>query len=181
MSRPRYDYNSKEGMATAAWGGQMWFCLHVVAQNYPPKPSDEDRVHYHNYFVDLQHVLPCGGCRENYAQNLKDTGFGPEVFDSRHTLTRFIWALHNTVNERLQKPTRDFESTRDFYEQFRARCRKRTARRESGCVDPSRLRKFRCKMLVLPADGSDADDSDDEAVWIDPRCYEAKRGRKKRR
>ena len=65
------EYNSGDGMLTTVWGPGMWHYLHTMSFNYPVHPTKEDKKHYKDFVLQLQHVLPCSKCRENLKKNFK--------------------------------------------------------------------------------------------------------------
>lgn len=128
------DYKSDNGFLTSVWGPSLWFTLHIISLNYPTDPTAEDKRQYKKFFDSLQHVLPCGICRQNLCSNLSCTGYGPHVFDSRTTLARFVHKLHQCVNKMLgKKYTVPFEEMRDTYENFRARCNLASNSKSATC------------------------------------------------
>ena len=117
------DFRSADGFLTSVWGPSLWMTLHTISLNYPCKPTTAQRKQYKAFFDSLQHVLPCGKCRDNLKTNLKATAYGPHVFASRDTLSKWVHALHTNVNEMLGKPNRvSYDEMRQTYEHFRARC-----------------------------------------------------------
>ena len=52
-------------MLTSVWGPSMWHYLHTMSFNYPVKPTPEEKKHYKEFILSLQHVLPCKYCRIN--------------------------------------------------------------------------------------------------------------------
>ena len=117
------DFRSADGFLTSVWGPSLWMTLHTISLNYPCKPTAAQRKQYKAFFDSLQHVLPCGKCRDNLKTNLKATAYGPHVFASRDTLSKWVHALHTNVNEMLGKPNRvSYDAMRQTYEHFRARC-----------------------------------------------------------
>ena len=67
------DFTSKDGMLTTIWGPGMWHFLHTMSFNYPDQPSKDEMQHYKDFFISLKHVLPCGKCRDNFKELLKNT------------------------------------------------------------------------------------------------------------
>ena len=57
-------------MDPSIWGKHGWKFIHFVAQGYPDKPSQEQKLQYKNFFNSIQYVLPCSFCRDHYTQNL---------------------------------------------------------------------------------------------------------------
>ena len=169
------DFNSKNGFLTSVWGPSLWFVLHIISLNYPMAPSARNRREYRKFFDSLQHVLPCGICRDNLCRNLKCTGYGPHVFKSRSTLSRFVHKLHNCVSGMLGKDKckLSYKDMRKMYENFRARCSlKNSSRRatrkkragEGGCTDPVSGIKSKCTLRIVPIDYCTS------SIEIDKRC-----------
>ena len=148
-----YDnYDSRDGMMTSVWGPSTWHMLH------------------RDFVLGLVHVLPCGKCRENLARTLATLPLRAAHMQSRASFSRYMYDLHETVNDMLGKRSGlSYEQVRDRYEHFRARCgappppqtptkkknrsvRARDAhhRGEKGCTEPSRGRKTKCVLRILP-------------------------------
>ena len=66
------DYISGDGMVTSIWGPPMWHYLHTMSFNYPVNPTNEDKKHYKEFFITLQYVLPCVGCKKSYGEFIAD-------------------------------------------------------------------------------------------------------------
>ena len=117
------DYNSGDGMLTAIWGPPMWHTLHTISFNYPVKPSKEQKDNYYQYFLTLQHILPCKYCRENLKKNLKNKPLQLCDMKNRETYSRFIYELHERINSQLGKTSGlSYCDVRERYEHFRSRC-----------------------------------------------------------
>ena len=65
------EFNSGDGMLTQVWGPGMWHFLHTMSFNYPIRPSEHDKKHYRDFILSMQHILPCGKCRDNLKKNFK--------------------------------------------------------------------------------------------------------------
>ena len=63
------DFNDGDGMLVSVWGPAQWHFLHTMSFNYPVNPTKEDRIHYREYMLNLENVLPCKYCRENLKKN----------------------------------------------------------------------------------------------------------------
>ena len=133
------DYESDMGFSTYIWGPAFWHVLHTISFNYPVKPTKEDKKNYITFIKSLQFVLPCGSCRENFKKNInaKETKLTMKVMKNRESLSRWLNNLHNTINKQLGKDVNvKYEDSRDFYEQFRAKCTKPTKKQHGGCHKP---------------------------------------------
>lgn len=166
------DYNSNDGMMTSIWGPPMWHILHTISFNYKVNPSEEEKEQYKQFILSLQHVLPCRACRENLKSNLKATNFGDHVFRNRETFSKYIFNLHQKVNEMLGKKNNlTYEIVRDRYENFRARCglklensQQQVCGLETGCTVPITGIKSKCVMRIIPFI------TDTETFKIDDNC-----------
>ena len=130
-SSPAYtkkEYRSDNGMLTSVWGPSAWHLLHTMSFNYPTHPSARQKREYRAFVLNMQNVLPCGKCRENFAKNLVSLPLHARHMKSRATFSRYIFRLHELVNAMLGKKSGlTYAQVRDRYEHFRARCRPETA------------------------------------------------------
>lgn len=84
------------------WGPSMWLSLHTITLNYPENPSIHDKKAMSDFFTNLQYVLPCQKCSDNYANHL--IKFPIENFlGSRDELVEWLIHIHNEVNKQLGK------------------------------------------------------------------------------
>ena len=195
------DYNSGDGMITYIWGPAMWLFLHTTSFNYPVIPSESDKKHYYKFFKNLQNILPCRYCRENYAENIKKIHkltYG--VMKNRETLSRWVFELHEIINERLGKKSGlSYEDVRDRYEHFRSRClldpeeiikgekgmkgekekgmkgekeKGMKGEKEKGCTDSLYGLKSKCVINIIPRNNRS------NSFKMDPKCI-IKKGKNK--
>ena len=144
------DYNSSQGMSTRVWGPSAWHFLHTVSFNYPVSPTLTDIEHYKAFVQSLGKVLPCGHCRDNLPENLKQINYGDHHFKSRDTFSHMIYELHEQVNMSLGKESGlTYKQVRDLYEHFRSRCSTTTATHK-GCTDPLDDTKKQCLIKIVP-------------------------------
>lgn len=117
------NYNSGNGMLTTIWGPPQWHLLHTISFNYPVRPTKSQKRHYKEYILSLQHVLPCGKCRENLKRNLAVLPLTEKELESRDTFSLYIYNLHELVNTMLKKKSNlTYQQVKDKYEDFRAKC-----------------------------------------------------------
>lgn len=85
------------GVNTRAFGPHLWKVLHKIAQLLERRKIPFTMENKERYFGPLRVILPCVYCRKSY----------PEYFEilSRKEMspTRFVYELHNMVNEKLNK------------------------------------------------------------------------------
>lgn len=110
-------------MDTRFWGPDGWKLLHMVAQNYPEHPTKIEQNTYKIFFESLQHVLPCIYCRMSYTEYINDIPIN-KFIDSKKNMTKWLYLIHNKVNDKLRKqgllhykdPT--FDEVYDKYEKY---------------------------------------------------------------
>ena len=154
------DFNSGDGMLTSVWGPSMWHSLHTISFNYPVKPTTENKQDYYKFFLSMKNVLPCKYCRLNYVKNLKEVPLTMKTMENRHTLSRWLYDLHEEINKMLGKKSNlTYEDVKLRYEMFRSRCldkpkKKKTHKKkiESGCVQPLYGKKSKCVINIVPKD-----------------------------
>ena len=165
-------FNSGDGMITTVWGPPLWHTLHTISFNYPTHPDRATRKQYYRFLRSLEHVLPCGHCRNNYGHNLHDLGFSKAHLRSRATFSRFIFDLHEHVNAMLGKPPSGltYDRVRERYENFRSRCVNTAddalvtapatadaadaGPTERGCTEPLYGKKSKCIMRIVPKESA---------------------------
>lgn len=144
-----HDDYKNNGLITKIWGGPGWIFNHSITFGYPLNPTLEQKEKYRNYFVSLGDVLPCKYCRESYRKFITSgkTALTDNALGNRHTLTKWLYDVHNAVNDKLEV---DYGITYDDmvarYESFRARCGK-TNKMAKGCVAPLDYKAFSFKKL----------------------------------
>lgn len=142
-------------MQTNVWGPVGWSFLHCVAHGFPESPREFDvetglptgttAARYKAFFLSLGHVLPCKYCRESYISYVHET---PPLTESRASLTRWLWEIHNRVNAKLgvEYDGADFNTVCAKYESFRAKCSDKSL---LGCTTPDANRtKKRSRVII---------------------------------
>ena len=157
-------YQSGDGMVTSVWGPPLWHYLHTMSFNYPVNPTMEDKKHYKDFILSLQHVLPCKHCRLNLKKNFKALPLTNNDMKNRDSFSRYVYNLHEIVNRMLQKKSGlSFCDVRDRYEHFRSRCtidkpklfspnliKKTRKQKEKGCTEPLYGKKSKCVIKIVP-------------------------------
>ena len=175
------DFYSGDGFLTKVWGPTQWHTLHTISFNYPVNPTKQQQQQYRDYVFSLQHVLPCGACRKNFANNLKNLPITQQVMTNRDTFSRYIYNLHELVNKMLKKKSHlSYCDVRERYEHFRARCnaadgptifptfikpiRNISSKKEKGCSVPLYGNKSRCIIKIVPQE------QQGQTMQIDKKC-----------
>lgn len=133
------DTNIHNGLITKIWGPHMWISMHAISFGYPLHPTEEEKKQYKTHFESYQYVLPCKYCRDSYAHFIKSepTILDDTVFESRETLTKWVFLLHERVNNKLGVTYEvDYSDVVTKYESMRAIC----VPGIPGCVMPANLK-----------------------------------------
>lgn len=93
-------------MDTRFWGPSGWQFYHLVASTYPEKPDAITQRKYELFFVAMKDVLPCRFCRESTTKFMEELPLHPAM-KNRETLTKWLYDLHNKVNEKLRNQCKD--------------------------------------------------------------------------
>ena len=131
------DSNANNGMITKIWGPPTWISLHTITFGYPLNPTDEQKESYKKYFELIGDILPCKYCRISYKEFISDgcTQLTDDVMKNRHTLTRWMYDVHERVNKKLGIDYGiTFDNVVKRYETYRAKCSNDI--KEKGCVMP---------------------------------------------
>jgi Erv1 / Alr family len=144
------DYNSNDGMMTSIFGPATWHLLHCMSFNYPENPTECEKRDYMDFVLSLKNILPCGKCRTNLEKNFIKLPISMKEMESRDTFSRYIYGLHEVVNNMLGKKSGlTYAMVRETYEHFRARCVK-DPKTEVGCVVPLQGKKTKCILRIVP-------------------------------
>ena len=82
------------------WGPRLWTSIHLIAMGYPISPSDIHKQKYKEYFTNLQGVIPCSICANNYKRHLdEDLPLTDERLANSESLLNWTIDLHNLVNK----------------------------------------------------------------------------------
>lgn len=108
-------------MDPSVWGPHAWIFLESICLAYPKNPTEEDRINTKNFFIALQYVLPCYGCRINYAKHMSSRPLTDKDLSSKESLMRWIINLHNDVNEMKGKPKFTYEQAVKKYSKLYGR------------------------------------------------------------
>jgi len=146
------------GMQTRVWGPAGWLFLHSIAQNYPWKPTIEQKEWYYNFFKLVGNVLPCKYCRESYQEFITQPGtlLSINTMKNRMSVVKWLYHVHNKVNKKLGiKNNFTLQETINKYESFRSKCHKSPEilnKIKKGCLDPMKGSRKRCFISVENVD-----------------------------
>ena len=165
------DYDSNDGMLTSVWGPALWHSLHIISFNYPVNPTTMQKKYYFDFFTNLQNILPCKYCRDNYKKNLETLPITKTVLKNRENFSRWLYEMHELININLgKKSDLTYDDVRDRFEHFRSRCladpkskdynkekdikkdsnKDKEPIKEKGCTEPLYGIKSKCIINIVP-------------------------------
>lgn len=145
-------------MNTQVWGPPMWTSMFMIASNYPLKITKNTihlKKYYKDFFLNMQHLLPCVYCRNSFVLFLKELPIEPYL-GSRKKILYWVYLMKDKVNNKLIRqqqenileiknslktnkekkklidsmfkttPSPPFSEVCKYYEQFRAGCSSKT-------------------------------------------------------
>ena len=156
--------NVDNGLMTRLWGPSGWLFLHCVTFGYPFKIDPTNPEHlakqndYYRFFY-LGKVLPCKYCRNSYDEFFA-TNSPMRHLGSREELSKWLYNVHNLVNDKLGVPTCErptYDEIKARYEEFRAACKPLTEKERNdkagkGCIAPASGKPKRSVIKVVEYD-----------------------------
>ena len=97
------------------WGPHLWKFMHYLTLSYPDNPSEEEKQKYKNFFMMIGEYLPCEKCRVHYKEHKKSFPLTDEILDTRTGLIKWLFDLHNIVNQSTGKPAITYDDFTDIY------------------------------------------------------------------
>ena len=154
--------NLDNGLMTRIWGPSGWLFLHSITFGFPYKidPTNPEHIakqnDYYRFFYYLGKVMPCKYCRDSYMDFF--TKQSPmSKLGSRKEFTKWLYDIHNLVNDKLGVPSCErpsFEEVEEQYQSYRAACKPLTESERSnnagkGCVAPEDGKPKRSVIKVI--------------------------------
>jgi len=157
-------------MITKVWGPPIWFFLHSMAMTYPKKiyKNNPEHIEIQNsmyaFLHNLGNVLPCGHCCVSYKNYIKSQELSIyRYLNSRADLFRFIYLIHEKVNEKLGVPKCErpsFSEVVKYYNKFLAsgQCSETTEQERlnslmAGCsesdIKKGKFKNYKCIVNVV--------------------------------
>jgi hypothetical protein len=101
------------------WGPHFWFFLHTIAMTYPHYPTSENKKKIYELIRTFPLFLPNKTMSANFA-DLIDTYPVAPYLDNRETFIKWVFFIHNIINERLEKPKISLsEFYKLYYDQYK--------------------------------------------------------------
>lgn len=136
---------NNKGLITKIWGPALWETLHIITFGYSINPTNEEREQYKQFFLNLGNIIPCKMCRESYMELIisnEGTILTDIVFQNKETLTKWLYNLHNTINDKIGiYYDITYEDIVKKYESYRTVC----TQTKDKCIMPINLKMISYK------------------------------------
>ena len=85
------------------WGPHYWFFLHTLAMTYPHHPNTVTKKKYYEFIQNLPLFLPVEEISSSFSKLIEMYPITPYL-DNRDSFVRWMYFIHNKINEKLEKP-----------------------------------------------------------------------------
>ncbi|OZJ05580.1 hypothetical protein BZG36_01725 [Bifiguratus adelaidae] len=96
----------------AELGRSTWKLLHTMTARYPLTPTPDERESLKLFILLLGRLYPCGECAEHFQKLIAKN---PPQTSSRDAASQWACAIHNMVNEQLNKELFDCSMVATMY------------------------------------------------------------------
>jgi hypothetical protein len=101
--------SKKKYLGRSIWGPKAWHLLHAfsIGMNKPIKK--EEQKCYFLFYKTFAELIPCAVCKIHYIDYFYHIYTIEEKEINRESIKRYVYELHNIVNEELGKETVSFQ------------------------------------------------------------------------
>jgi hypothetical protein len=96
------------------WGPHYWFFLHTISMSYPNWPNAVTKKKYYEFIQNLPLFIPVESMSTEFSKLIDKYPVMPYL-DNRDSFIRWVWFIHNKLNEKLEKPQ---ISLNEFYLEY---------------------------------------------------------------
>lgn len=89
-------------MDTRFWGPSGWKFLHLLLELLPEKINKKNQEIISKFMLCWRNLLPCKYCRKSFTKYTTSYPISPHLATREH-LTRWLWIIHNKVNNKLRR------------------------------------------------------------------------------
>lgn len=99
------------------WGPHFWFVLHTIAYQYPDSPSKALKKKYYQFMINFPLFLPHSVAQKQFTELLKNYPVS-SYLDSRESFMKYIYFIHNHINEITKKRKQNYDDAWNQYLQL---------------------------------------------------------------
>ena len=85
------------------WGPHYWFFLHTISMTYPHHPNAVTKKKYYEFIQNLPLFIPIEAMSGELSKLIDQYPITPYL-DNRESFIRWVWFIHNKINQKLEKP-----------------------------------------------------------------------------
>jgi len=101
------------------WGPHMWFFINTIAMTYPNRPNAITKKKYYDFMQNLPMFIPIEHMSGEFSKLLDEYPIQPYL-DTKESFIRWVWFIHNKINEKLEKPQITLnEFYKHYYEEYK--------------------------------------------------------------
>ena len=102
------------------WGPHYWFFLHTLAMTYPHHPNSVTKKKYYEFIQNLPLFLPVEEISGEFSKLIDKYPITPYL-DNRDSFVRWMYFIHNKINEKLEKPQNSLnEFFINYYDKYKS-------------------------------------------------------------
>jgi hypothetical protein len=105
------------------WGPHGWKFIHYVTLGYPFNPTEEEKNKYRFFFYNLDTIIPCAICGNNYSKHLKMKPLTDEILNNRTKMIEWGIDMHNLVNIEHNKKIISYDEGKEMILQNTKDCK----------------------------------------------------------
>jgi len=107
------------GLDPTVWGPHYWFFLHTISICYPLRPNSITKKKYYEFIQNIPMFIPIESIATYFSKLLDEYPITPYL-DTRDSFIRWMWFIHNKINQKLEKPTISLSKFYEYYyEQYK--------------------------------------------------------------
>ena len=110
--------------SSEVWGPHYWFFLYTIAFHYPLHPNTVLKRKYYDFIMNLPLFIPDEHMGDEFASLLDEYPVTPYLY-SQISLVKWVWFIHNKINEKLGKEEISLQESIDQYLQHITQKQKR--------------------------------------------------------
>ena len=101
------------------WGPHYWFFLHTIAMTYPHHPNAVTKKKYYDLVQNIPLFIPIEAMASDFSKLIDQYPIS-SYLDNRESFIRWVWFIHNKINEKLEKPKISLNSFYvKYYEEYK--------------------------------------------------------------
>ena len=85
------------------WGPHYWFFLHTISMCYPNRPNAVTKKKYYEFIQNIPVFIPVESISGEFSK-LLDKYPVLQYLDNKESFIRWMWFIHNKINQKLEKP-----------------------------------------------------------------------------